>query len=160
MRAGDELPREFDLSALRFIASVGEPLNPEAVVWANETLGLPIHDNWWQTETGGIMIANYAAMDIRPGSMGRPLPGVEAGILARDDDGELVLEEGEPVELEEPEVEGELALRPGWPSMFRAYLNQPRALQQLLRRRLVPARATSPGATPTATSGSSAAATT
>ena len=69
-------------AALRFIASVGEPLNPEAVVWGEEALGLPIHDNWWQTETGGIMIANYAAMDIRPGSMGRPLPGIEAAIVA------------------------------------------------------------------------------
>jgi acetyl-CoA synthetase len=124
MRAGRDLPRSFDLSGLRFIASVGEPLNPEAVVWANETLGLPIHDNWWQTETGGIMISNYAAMEIRPGSMGRPLPGVEAGILARDDEGELVLQGGEPVELLEPGLEGELALRPGWPSMFRGYLNQ------------------------------------
>jgi acetyl-CoA synthetase len=125
MRAGAELPAAFDLSRLRFIASVGEPLNPEAVVWANETLGLPIHDNWWQTETGGIMISNYASMEIRPGSMGKPLPGVEAGILARDDDGELVMEDGEPVEITEPGVDGELALRPGWPSMFRGYLNEP-----------------------------------
>ena len=125
MRAGPELPRSFDLGRLRFIASVGEPLNPEAVVWANETLGLPIHDNWWQTETGGIMISNYAAMEIRPGSMGKPLPGVAAGILARDDEGELILRDGEPVELTEPGEEGELALRPGWPSMFRGYLNQP-----------------------------------
>jgi acetyl-CoA synthetase len=125
MRAGADLPRSFDLGALRFIASVGEPLNPEAVVWANETLGLPIHDNWWQTETGGIMISNYAAMDIRPGSMGRPLPGVEAGILARDDDGELIVENGRPVEHTEAGLEGELALRVGWPSMFRGYLNQP-----------------------------------
>jgi acetyl-CoA synthetase len=125
MRAGAELPSSFDLSGLRFIASVGEPLNPEAVVWANETLGLPIHDNWWQTETGGIMISNYASMEIRPGSMGKPLPGIDAGILARDDDGELILENGVPVEVTEPGVEGELALRPGWPSMFRGYLNEP-----------------------------------
>ena len=75
--------RKYDLSALRFLASVGEPLNPEAVVWGQEAFGLPFHDNWWQTETGGIMIANYAAMDIRPGSMGRPLPGVEAAIVRR-----------------------------------------------------------------------------
>ena len=124
MRGGPELPGSFDLSRLRFIASVGEPLNPEAVVWGNETLGLPIHDNWWQTETGGIMISNYASMDIRPGSMGKPLPGVDAGILARDDDGEPVLDDGEPVEITDPGVEGELALRPGWPSMFRGYLNE------------------------------------
>jgi len=124
MRAGADLPRDHDLSALRFIASVGEPLNPEAVVWGEETLGLPIHDNWWQTETGGIMIANYASMEIRPGSMGKPLPGVDATILARDEHGEPVLRDGLPVTPEEPGVEGELALRAGWPSMFRGYLGQ------------------------------------
>jgi len=102
---------------LRFIASVGEPLNPEAVVWGQEAFGLPIHDNWWQTETGGIMIANYAAMDIRPGSMGRPLPGIEAAIVRREKDGPVAL-------VTEPGVEGELALRPGWPSMFRGYLHE------------------------------------
>ncbi len=83
MRAGTDLAREYALPHLRFIASVGEPLNPEAVRWGLEAFGLPIHDNWWQTETGGIMIANLAAADIRPGSMGRPLPGVEAAILRR-----------------------------------------------------------------------------
>src|SRR5581483_406575 len=77
MRAGLDVARQYQLPALRFIASVGEPLNPEAVFWGEDAFGLPIHDNWWQTETGGIMIANYAAMDIRPGSMGRPLPGIE-----------------------------------------------------------------------------------
>ncbi len=116
MKAGDELPRKHDLSRLRLIASVGEPLNPEAVLWGRRVLGRPIHDNWWQTETGGIMIANYRAMDVRPGSMGRPLPGVEAGIVRRTGDGGVV-------EITEPGVQGELALRPGWPSMFRAYLN-------------------------------------
>ena len=124
MRAGAELPAEHDLSALRFVASVGEPLNPEAVVWGDESLGLPIHDNWWQTETGGIMIANYASMEIRPGSMGKPLPGVDATILARDEHGEPVMCDGVPVRVEEPGVEGELALRAGWPSMFRTYLGQ------------------------------------
>nr|WP_231942022.1 AMP-binding protein [Paenarthrobacter ureafaciens] len=71
MKAGADRARDYDLSALRFIASVGEPLNPEVVMWGREAFGLPIHDNWWQTETGGIMISNYAAMDIRPGSMGQ-----------------------------------------------------------------------------------------
>ena len=118
MKAGADLASECDLTALRFIASVGEPLNPEAVVWGAEAFGLPIHDNWWQTETGGIMISNYEAMDIRPGSMGKPLPGVVAGIVERRDDGTVV-------EITEPDVTGELALRPGWPSMFRAYLNEP-----------------------------------
>ena len=75
MRAGVEVAHEHDLSHLRFVASVGEPLNPEVVVWGEKAFGLPVHDNWWQTETGGIMIANLAGCDIRPGSMGRPLPG-------------------------------------------------------------------------------------
>jgi acetyl-CoA synthetase len=123
MKAGADLAKEFDLSSLRFVASVGEPLNPEAVVWGVEALGRPIHDNWWQTETGGIMIANFAAEEIRPGSMGRPLPGVEAAILRRTDQGEIVLRpDGAAVEEEQPLTEGELALRPGWPSMFRGYL--------------------------------------
>ncbi|MGW2459793.1 acetate--CoA ligase [Streptomyces sp. NPDC001761] len=118
-----DLPRSFDLSALRFVASVGEPLNPEAVVWGRDVLGLPVHDNWWQTETGAIMIANFAACDIRPGSMGRPLPGVEAAVLRRGEDGRAEVADGHATVLEEPGVEGELALRPGWPSMFRGYLH-------------------------------------
>jgi acetyl-CoA synthetase len=72
MKAGTEIVRQYDLRDLRFVASVGEPLNPEAALWGLDAFGLPIHDNWWQTETGGIMIANYPAMDIRPGSMGCP----------------------------------------------------------------------------------------
>jgi acetyl-CoA synthetase len=116
MKAGTELARKFDLSSLRFLASVGEPLNPEAVLWGREAFGLPFHDNWWQTETGGIMIANYASMPIRPGSMGKPLPGVEAAIVQRTGTGvELVTE---------PDVQGELAIREGWPSMFRGYWNE------------------------------------
>ncbi len=81
MRLPGRPVERYDLGALRLVHSVGEPLNPEAVVWGQEALGLPIHDNWWQTETGGIMIANFAAMDIRPGSMGRPVPGVEVAIV-------------------------------------------------------------------------------
>ncbi len=125
MRAGNELAHEHPCPDLRFIASVGEPLNPEAVRWGVEAFGLPIHDNWWQTETGGIMIANLAAMDIRPGSMGKPLPGVEAAILRRDDHGRVVVVEGKVEEIHDPLTEGELALRPGWPSMFRGYLHEP-----------------------------------
>ncbi|MEV8099054.1 acetate--CoA ligase [Kitasatospora sp. NPDC085879] len=117
------LPRSFDLSSLRFIASVGEPLNPEAVRWGVEVLGMPIHDNWWQTETGCIMIANVAGGEVRPGSMGRPLPGVEAGVLVRGPDGRAAVADGHVTVLDEPGAEGELALRPGWPSMFRGYLN-------------------------------------
>ncbi|WP_331767985.1 acetate--CoA ligase [Embleya sp. NBC_00896] len=118
-----DLPRSYDLSALRFIASVGEPLNPEAVVWGQEVLGLPVHDNWWQTETGSIMIANFAACEIRPGSMGRPLPGVEATVLKQGEDGRALITDGRVTEVTSPHVEGELALRPGWPSMFRGYLH-------------------------------------
>ena len=117
MRLGTEPVRAHDLSALRFMASVGEPLNPEAVQWGIEAFGQPFHDNWWQTETGGIMIANYAAMDVKPGSMGLPLPGIEAAVLKRDADGRLLA-------VTDPAEEGELALRAGWPSMMRAYLNE------------------------------------
>jgi len=117
MKAGADTALKYRRPALRFVASVGEPLNPEAVWWGVETLGLPIHDNWWQTETGGIMIANTPAMDIKPGSMGKPLPGVDACVVRKGDDGTVE-------EVREPNVEGELALSPGWPSMFRGYLNQ------------------------------------
>ena len=123
MRVGVEMAREYDLSRLRFLASVGEPLNPEAVVWGQEAFGRPFHDNWWQTETGGIMIANYASMNVRPGSMGRPLPGIEAAIVDVRTDGTVV-------EVTEPNVQGELALRPGWPSMFRGYWKEPERYQK------------------------------
>ncbi|MGC0237427.1 AMP-binding protein [Arthrobacter sp. SD76] len=124
MKAGPDKAAGHDLSALRFVASVGEPLNPEVVMWGQDVLGLPVHDNWWQTETGGIMIANYPAMPIRPGSMGRPLPGIEAGLVARDADGKPLLRDGEALLVNDPDSIGELALRPGWPSMFRGYLNE------------------------------------
>jgi acetyl-CoA synthetase len=123
MKVGTAVAREYDLSSLRLVASVGEPLNPEGVVWGLEAFDLPIHDNWWQTETGGIMISNFASQEIRPGSMGRPLPGIEATILRRDPAGNVVVDAaGCPVEEDDPLTEGELALRPGWPSMFRGYL--------------------------------------
>jgi acetyl-CoA synthetase len=124
MKAGPAVAQGHDLSALRFVASVGEPLNPEAVVWGQEALGLPVHDNWWQTETGGIMLANFASTDIRPGSMGRPLPGIDAAVVARDAEGEVVVRDGAPVLVDDPATEGVLALRKGWPSMFRAYLHE------------------------------------
>jgi acetyl-CoA synthetase len=123
MKAGDELPAGFDLSALRFVGSVGEPLNPEAVLWGQRVLGFAFHDNWWQTETGGIMIANLASLEIRPGSMGKPLPGVEAAVLRCDDDHQVFLENGHVEAILDPQTEGMLALRPGWPSMFRGYLH-------------------------------------
>ncbi len=116
MRAGPEAAAGRAFSALRFLASVGEPLNAECVLWGQEVFGLPFHDNWWQSETGGIMIANTPEMDIKPGAMGKPLPGITAGIVARDGDALRELPDGEI---------GELALRPGWPSMMRAYLGEP-----------------------------------
>jgi len=116
MKAGTDLARVRRYPLLRHLASVGEPLNPEAVVWGVEAFGRPFHDNWWQTETGAIMIANYPSMDVRPGSMGRPVPGVEAGIVRPREDGGVDV-------VEAPEEVGELALKPGWPSMFRGYLN-------------------------------------
>jgi acetyl-CoA synthetase len=117
MRLDIEPRQHYDLRQLRLIHSVGEPLNPEAVVWGQEKLGLPIHDNWWQTETGGIMIANFPAVDIRPGSMGRPLPGIEAAIVRRRDEHTVEV-------VEEPGLQGDLALKPGWPAMFRGYLHE------------------------------------
>ena len=120
MKSGLEATPTHSFPDLRFVASVGEPLNPEAVWWGKQALGLPIHDNWWQTETGGIMIANTPAFDIKPGSMGRPLPGITACIV------EHLEAEGEPPRVrvvDTPDTEGELALKAGWPSMFRGYLN-------------------------------------
>ena len=105
MRAGDELPRRFDLSSLRRLASVGEPLNAEAVLWSRRALGRPFHDTWWQTETGSIMLANC---DATPGVLGEPLPGIEAAVRQPDAEGV-----------------GELVLRPPWPSLFRGYLDDP-----------------------------------
>jgi acetyl-CoA synthetase len=122
IKAGADLAQEYDLSRLRFVASVGEPLDPEGVRWGLEAFGRPIHDGWWQTETGGIMIANLAAEAIRPGSMGRPLPGIEAAVVRRDADGVTP--------LSEPNAEGELALKPGWPSMFRGYLHEEERYQR------------------------------
>jgi acetyl-CoA synthetase len=104
------------------MASVGEPLNPEAVHWSMATLGRPFHDTWWQTETGAIMIANYRTVDIQPGSMGQPLPGIEAAIVQQRPDGG--------VHRLPPGAEGELALRAGWPSMFRGYLEDEERYRQ------------------------------
>ncbi len=118
IKAGPALFAGHAFPALRFIASVGEPLNAEAVAWGEETFGQSIHDTWWQTETGGIMIANAAGCTVKPGSMGRPLPGIVAHVVHH--------RAGEPVqEITEPDTVGELALETGWPSMFCAYLGQP-----------------------------------
>jgi acetyl-CoA synthetase len=117
MKVGAEALSGHEFPGLRVIASVGEPLNPEAIAWAEETLGMPILDNWWQSETGGIMVANYPGVPVRHGSMGQPMPGITVAIVHRDDDGVAQV-------VDAPDVQGELALRRGWPSMFRGYLHQ------------------------------------
>ena len=107
---------KYNLEHLRVICSVGEPLHAEAVLWGKKSFGIPILDNWWQTETGGIMIANYPSMKVKPGSMGKPLPGVEAAIAEiTDNEIKLITEAGR---------QGHLVLKKGWPSMFRAYLHE------------------------------------
>ena len=126
MRAGAEVARGVDLSGLRSAFSVGEPLSADAVRWGIEELGIAFRDTWWQTETGSIMIANSCDSAVRPGSMGLAVEGIEATLLATDEEGELVLDAaGHVEEITDPEVIGMIALRPGWPSMFRAYLNAP-----------------------------------
>jgi acetyl-CoA synthetase len=114
-KVGIEVVGKYDFRALRLLASAGEPLNPDDVVWGREAFGEPFHDTWWQTETGAIMVANLPGAEIAPGSMGRPVPGVEAAVVRQTgpDSIEIVDAAG---------VEGELALKPGWPSMFRGYL--------------------------------------
>lgn len=107
------LVKKYDLSSLRHLASVGEPLNPEAVYWGLKAFGLPFHDNWWQTETGGILIANYPCMDIKPGSMGKPIPGISAEIV--DDKGKRL----------SPGRVGNLAIKPPWPSMMKTIWRRP-----------------------------------
>ena len=111
--SGDKLVKKYDLSSLRYLASVGEPLNPEPIRWGLKVFGLPFHDNWWQTETGGILIANYACMDIKPGSMGKPLPGITAEIVS--DSGQVL----------GPNKEGNLSIKPGWPSMMQKIWMRP-----------------------------------
>lgn len=119
-------PKEkFDLSGLRQILSVGEPLNPEGVLWGKKTFGFPILDNWWQTETGGIMIANYPAMEVRPGSMGKPLPGIEAAIAELTETGIQI--------INNPNQQGHLVLKKGFPSMFRTYLHEEERYEKCFR---------------------------
>ncbi|MFT4746464.1 MAG: acetyl-CoA synthetase [Congregibacter sp.] len=126
MKSGNELCQQYNLSALRFLASVGEPLNPEAVVWSQEYLGKPFHDNWWQTETGGIMLANFIGENVKPGSMGRPLPGIQTAIVKTDKQGHII-------KVTTPGESGELAFKQGWPSMFRNYLNETERYQSCFK---------------------------
>lgn len=112
--AGDGLVKKYDLSTLRHMCSVGEPLNPDPIKWSLRAFGRPFHDTWWQTETGAMSIVNFPSMEIRVGSMGKPIPGVVAGVI--DDKGNEV----------EPMVEGDLALKKGWPSMMNRIWRRPR----------------------------------
>ncbi len=122
MKAGSALARERQYPALRHLASVGEPLNAEAVTWGVAAFGMPFHDTWWQTETGSIMIANFAACEVLPGSMGRAIPGIEARVVRRGAGGHLEV-------IDTADEVGEIALRPGWPSMFSSYLENPERYQ-------------------------------
>lgn len=113
MGAGQDAIKKYDLSQVRHVLSVGEPLNPEVIRWGMNAFGLRIHDTWWMTETGGQVICNYPCMEIRPGSMGKPIPGVKAAIV--DNEGNEV----------PPYTMGNLAIAKGWPSMMRAVWNNP-----------------------------------
>ncbi|MEY9091946.1 acetate--CoA ligase [Paenibacillus sp. RC84] len=121
MGAGDDVVNQFDLSSLRHVLSVGEPLNPEVVRWGMKVYGQRIHDTWWMTETGGQLICNYPSMPIKPGSMGRPIPGVEAAII--DDSGNVL----------PPNRMGNLAVRTPWPSMMRKIWNNPAKYEEYFR---------------------------
>ncbi|MED1203174.1 acetate--CoA ligase [Heyndrickxia acidicola] len=111
MGAGDEIIKKHDLTSLRHVLSVGEPLNPEVIRWGKKVFGQRIHDTWWMTETGAHLICNYPSMNIKPGSMGKPIPGVEAAIV--DDQGNVL----------PPNRMGNLAIKKGWPSMMQTIWN-------------------------------------
>ncbi|WP_203333241.1 acetate--CoA ligase [Planococcus beigongshangi] len=113
MGAGDALVKEYDLSTLRHVVSVGEPLNPEVIRWGAQVFERRIHDTWWMTETGAQVICNYPSLAIKPGSMGKPMPGIKAAIV--DDQGN---------ELQANQM-GNLAIEKGWPAMMRHIWNNP-----------------------------------
>jgi len=115
MREGTELVRKHDMSSLRHLCSVGEPLNAEAVIWSEEAFGRPFHDTFWQTETGCIVITNFPGMTIKPGSMGKPFPGISATVLDMQTH----------LPISEPGKVGLIALKPGWPSIIRSYYKNP-----------------------------------
>ncbi|ASS74870.1 acetate--CoA ligase [Tumebacillus algifaecis] len=121
MGAGDELVKKYDLSAVRHILSVGEPLNAEVVRWGLKVYGKRIHDNWWMTETGGQMISNYPSLPMKPGSMGKPFPGIYAAIV--DDSGNEL----------PANTMGNLAIRAPWPSMMRRIWNNPAKYEEYFR---------------------------
>ena len=121
MREDEDMLRQYKLDALKYIFSVGEPLNPEVLHWGRRVLARDIHDTWFQTETGSIMIANHPGMPIKPGSMGKPLNGIQAVIVS---------DEGKVQKVNTP---GNLCLKPGWPSMFVTYLNNEEVYRERFR---------------------------
>lgn len=121
MGAGEDIVKQYDLSHVRHILSVGEPLNPEVVRWGHKVYGHRIHDTWWMTETGGQLICNYPSMPIKPGSMGKPVPGIEAAII--DDNGKVL----------PPNRMGNLAVRTPWPSMMRLIWNNAPKYEEYFR---------------------------
>lgn len=121
MGAGEDIIGQYDLSSLRHVLSVGEPLNPEVVRWGKKVYGLRIHDTWWMTETGGQLICNYPSMPLKPGSMGKPVPGIEAAIV--DDNGKIL----------PPNRMGNLAIRTPWPAMMRLIWNNAPKYEEYFR---------------------------
>ncbi len=122
MKAGEELPKKYDFSHIRFASCVGEPLNPEVIKWIQKNLHIILHDNWWQTETGGIIVANDAKTEIRPGSMGKPLPGIEVALIKNIINHKILFAANN--------EQGEIVIRKGWPSMFTSYLDNPERYSQ------------------------------
>jgi acetyl-CoA synthetase len=120
MKAGNEVVKNFDLSSLRHLASVGEPLNAEAVLWSGKMFGKQFHDTFWQTETGSIMISNFPGLKIKPGSMGKPFPGITGVVLDQ--------ETHEPLNV--PGKVGLIAFKPGWPAMMRTYWKNEKKYQE------------------------------
>ncbi len=121
MKAGDEVIKRYNMKSLRFITSVGEPLNPEVIRWGMKVYDLPIHENYWMTETGCNVIANFYGLPLKVGAMGKPFPGITASVV--DDKGNLL----------PPGVPGNLVIKPGWPSMMRGIWNNPEKYKEYFR---------------------------
>jgi acetyl-CoA synthetase len=119
--AGDNLMHNYNLTSLRHILSVGEPLNPMVIRWVQQKFGLTVHDTWWMTETGAQIIANFPCLPVKPGSMGKPIPGVYATIINEQG------KELPPLEM------GQLAVRKGWPAMMRGIWNDPEKYAEYFR---------------------------
>jgi acetyl-CoA synthetase len=117
MKEGDEAVKKHDLSSLRYLASIGEPLNAEAVIWSEKVFNMPFHDTFWQTESGSMLVSNFPCIDVKPGSMGKPFPGMDVTVVD--------IKTHHP--LSRKGVVGIIAVRPGWPAMFRAYWNNEEA---------------------------------